>query len=150
MRHGIINATPRGFEPLRAEPNGFLVHLLSHSDKVSCLLGHPGFLNQLTATMCYVRAARAAERRFAWPRSSVLAHGRVCRTDFLEQGCAQPLREVLKQVCPHQPHMSARWPFQSERDCAEVAPKAAQGALSHARPKLPRALCRAPGWTSSR
>jgi hypothetical protein len=28
-------ATPRGFEPLRAEPDGFLVHLLSHSDKVS-------------------------------------------------------------------------------------------------------------------
>ena len=27
--------TPRGFEPLRAEPNGFLVHLLSHSDTVS-------------------------------------------------------------------------------------------------------------------
>ena len=29
-------ATPKGFEPLRAEPSGFLVHLLSHSDKVSC------------------------------------------------------------------------------------------------------------------
>ena len=28
--------TPRGFEPLRAEPNGFLVHLLNHSDTVSC------------------------------------------------------------------------------------------------------------------
>lgn len=27
--------TPKGFEPLRAEPNGFLVHLLSHSDTVS-------------------------------------------------------------------------------------------------------------------
>jgi hypothetical protein len=27
--------TPRGFEPLRAEPNGFLVHLLNHSDTVS-------------------------------------------------------------------------------------------------------------------
>ena len=30
-------ATPTGFEPVRAEPNGFLVHLLSHSDTVSCL-----------------------------------------------------------------------------------------------------------------
>ena len=30
------NATPKGFEPLRAEPNGFRVHLLSHSDTVSC------------------------------------------------------------------------------------------------------------------
>ena len=28
-------ATARGFEPLRAEPNGFQVHLLSRSDTVS-------------------------------------------------------------------------------------------------------------------
>jgi hypothetical protein len=28
--------TARGFEPLRAEPNGFLVHLLNHSDALSC------------------------------------------------------------------------------------------------------------------
>ena len=28
-------STPRGFEPLRAEPNGFLVHHLSHSVTVS-------------------------------------------------------------------------------------------------------------------
>ena len=27
--------TARGFEPLRAEPNGFLVHLLNHSDTLS-------------------------------------------------------------------------------------------------------------------
>jgi hypothetical protein len=37
-RHHVesLNTTPKGFEPLRAEPNGFLVHLLNHSDKVSC------------------------------------------------------------------------------------------------------------------
>ena len=28
-------STPRGFEPLRAEPNGFRIHLLSRSDTVS-------------------------------------------------------------------------------------------------------------------
>jgi hypothetical protein len=28
-------ATPKGFEPSRAEPSGFLVHLLNHSDTVS-------------------------------------------------------------------------------------------------------------------
>ena len=28
--------TARGFEPLRAEPNGFRVHLLNHSDTLSC------------------------------------------------------------------------------------------------------------------
>ena len=33
----VRQATPRGFEPLRAEPNGFRVHLLSRSDTVSCL-----------------------------------------------------------------------------------------------------------------
>merc|ERR1711893_446106 len=32
-------ATPRGFEPLRAEPNGFRVHLLNRSDTVSCRRG---------------------------------------------------------------------------------------------------------------
>ena len=30
-----LNTTPVGFEPTRAEPNGFLVHLLNHSDTVS-------------------------------------------------------------------------------------------------------------------
>ena len=34
---GQDGATPRGFEPLRAEPNGFRVHLLNRSDTVSCL-----------------------------------------------------------------------------------------------------------------
>ena len=29
------STTPRGFEPLRAEPNGFRVHLLNRSDTVS-------------------------------------------------------------------------------------------------------------------
>ena len=29
------NATPKGFEISRAEPNGFRVHLLNHSDTVS-------------------------------------------------------------------------------------------------------------------
>ena len=36
------NATPNGFEPLRAEPNGFLAHFLSHSDTVSCVLRPDG------------------------------------------------------------------------------------------------------------
>jgi hypothetical protein len=37
------NATPRGFEPLRAEPNGFRVHLLNRSDTVSYLRTESGF-----------------------------------------------------------------------------------------------------------
>jgi hypothetical protein len=30
-----LKPTPKGFEPSRAEPSGFLVHLLNHSDTVS-------------------------------------------------------------------------------------------------------------------
>ena len=30
-----VKPTPKGFEPSRAEPSGFLVHLLNHSDTVS-------------------------------------------------------------------------------------------------------------------
>ena len=33
--------TPRGFEPLRAEPNGYRVHLLNRSDTVSVTLKIP-------------------------------------------------------------------------------------------------------------
>ena len=33
----LLRTTARRFEPLRAEPNGFRVYLLNHSDKVSCL-----------------------------------------------------------------------------------------------------------------
>ena len=32
-------STPVGFEPTRAEPNGFQVHLLNHSDTVSANVG---------------------------------------------------------------------------------------------------------------
>ena len=35
----VHHTTPRGFEPLRAEPNGFRVHLLNRSDTVSCREG---------------------------------------------------------------------------------------------------------------
>ena len=40
--------TARGFEPLRAEPNGFLVHLLGHSDTLSCLFLPPTFSTKFT------------------------------------------------------------------------------------------------------
>ncbi len=33
----LVKTTPRGFEPLRAEPNGFLVHHLNHSVTVSLM-----------------------------------------------------------------------------------------------------------------
>ena len=33
-----MTSTARGFEPLRAEPNGFLVHHLSHSVRLSLVV----------------------------------------------------------------------------------------------------------------
>eukprot|EP00971_Amphidinium_carterae_P230622 4577052-Amphidinium_carterae.1 len=35
----LSQSTARGFEPLRAEPNGFLVHLVGHSDTLSHAYG---------------------------------------------------------------------------------------------------------------
>ena len=35
LTYRVCASTPKGFEPLRAEPNGFLIHLLNHSDTVS-------------------------------------------------------------------------------------------------------------------
>ena len=42
--HRKAQTTQRGFEPLRAEPNGFLVHLLNHSDTVSLRIATFGTL----------------------------------------------------------------------------------------------------------
>ena len=41
-----VKTTARGFEPLRAEPNGFRVHHLNHSVTLSCLLWVPCVLLQ--------------------------------------------------------------------------------------------------------
>ena len=35
LESSMLEATARGFEPLRAEPNGFLVHHLNHSVTLS-------------------------------------------------------------------------------------------------------------------
>ena len=54
--HKHATPTARGFEPLRAEPNGFLVHHLKHSVTLSCLASHAGahLVAQLTSssTVC--------------------------------------------------------------------------------------------------
>ena len=56
----LSKSTARGFEPLRAEPNGFLVHHLSHSVTLSMLLG---FGNKQTSAYCGVRFFSPAARR---------------------------------------------------------------------------------------
>jgi hypothetical protein len=69
-------ATPRGFEPLRAEPNGFLAHLLSHSDKVSCHVTMPPMLTQ----SLYCR--EVARNLLGCPRPS--ARGHISAQRFLQ------------------------------------------------------------------
>ena len=57
--------TPRGFEPLRAEPNGFLVDLLNHSDTVS-VCGHANSV-WACAKVCAHRELPIAQTRPAKP-----------------------------------------------------------------------------------
>ena len=61
----MCNATPKGFEPLRAEPNGFLVHLLSHSDTASCV---PIKTTGCTGVIAPAREGSEASARATAPR----------------------------------------------------------------------------------
>ena len=56
QRRAKQEATPRGFEPLRAEPNGFLVHLLNHSDTVS-------LVRSLDITSCPTMHVRVCQNK---------------------------------------------------------------------------------------
>jgi hypothetical protein len=53
--HKNNKTTARGFEPLRAEPNGFLVHHLDHSVTLSLLLSGPLFHVPALAMRCMVQ-----------------------------------------------------------------------------------------------
>ena len=59
----VQQTTPRGFEPLRPEANGFRVHLLSHSDTVSCHREAYGTLNLTCAIDVNVMHGTEALRR---------------------------------------------------------------------------------------
>ena len=53
-----VKTTARGFEPLRAEPNGFRVHHLNHSVTLSCLLWVPCVLlktNNMIVRLAFCR-----------------------------------------------------------------------------------------------
>ena len=61
------HTTPRGFEPLRAEPNGFRVHLLSRSDTVSVHVDSHQYLrtgNSL-ASKLFVQLGRKNMQRYS-------------------------------------------------------------------------------------
>jgi len=65
----ISNTTPKGFEPLRAEPNGFRVYLLSHSDTVSWVL---------PIWMIYAGLGMPPTTLYGTDLSIILTAGRLC------------------------------------------------------------------------
>ena len=50
-QRGAVEATARGFEPLRAEPNGFLVHHLNHSVTLSMWKGEEVYHKEHKSTI---------------------------------------------------------------------------------------------------
>ena len=61
QRHACREATPRGFEPLRAEPNGFRVHLLNRSDTLSLRIIASNQQQKKKSFHCAPREARTPD-----------------------------------------------------------------------------------------
>ena len=101
--------TARGFEPLRAEPNGFLVHHLSHSVTLSmahgsccavrdCAFGAEAVLRHLrsAARMRVVADVRAYTRTPIAAHAHTDAHGTACATGATVARYPQLLAAVLR------------------------------------------------------
>ena len=78
-------ATARGFEPLRAEPNGFRVHLLSRSDTLSWL--------------CSSSEASDCERQGLHPRRAQESKCKTSRAGCPKHGCAYCARCFVDEKC---------------------------------------------------
>ena len=61
--------TPKGFEPLRAEPNGFLVHHLNHSVTVSLAFKEKGIAGLRFSLEAFVSIVAGAPVQTAGFRS---------------------------------------------------------------------------------
>jgi hypothetical protein len=64
----LIKTTPRGFEPLRAEPNGFLVHHLNHSVTVSLMT----ITTVMTITTIEIKPCQAFSIAVLWEIACIL------------------------------------------------------------------------------
>ena len=102
------NATPKGFEPLRAEPNGFLVHLHRHSDTVSCVLRPSGdnqmrgcrhTTQQARPRLWVMSQAREPPRRSARGARARLAVGGALRFCLAESLLASLQTGNAKSLC---------------------------------------------------
>ena len=110
-----MQSTPRGFEPLRAEPNGFLVHHLSHSVTVSHADGEVGSLPSLRtwprqdmyvaallvykARLCVNQSASPAEQTMRSRVGVGGAHAAALARAGLEMTEAVPMMMMGRQQC---------------------------------------------------
>ena len=108
-------STPRGFEPLRAEPNGFLVHHLSHSVTVSHADGEVGSVPSLRtwprqdmyvaallvykARLCVNQSASPAEQTMRSRAGVGGAHAAALARAGLEMTEAVPMMMMGRQQC---------------------------------------------------
>ena len=98
-------ATPRGFEPLRAEPNGFRVHLLNHSDTVSLQFPH-GWIHvhllnhgfHVSPTLPYCMDTLGIE-----PRASRMLSGCDTATPCAQMALKASVNVVLGEPCRSPP-----------------------------------------------
>ncbi len=98
--------TARGFEPLRAEPNGFRVHLLSRSDTLSCGSAKLGPAKEPRPSMAQADGAGGGQARYKpeWAGRRGGGKARKCcsseRVETLfgsqQRGAGAKLAEVLE------------------------------------------------------
>ena len=122
------SSTARGFEPLRAEPNGFLVHHLSHSVTLSCCLPLPHISDAFALLClraqpphaplpcCYAPTMTNAETRdrtgdlqiFSLTLSQLSYRGAACATNYRHTKRTCPLTRVNWRTTPATQHQELR------------------------------------------
>ena len=83
-------STARGFEPLRAEPNGFRVHLLNHSDTLSYHNLKSVRTTRISATIGAGLLCACRSRRWS-PKSNRSPKARVALRQTIQRRLAWPL-----------------------------------------------------------
>ena len=103
-------STPKGFEPLRAEPNGFLVHHLSHSVTVSmksCIGLEDPRVTHTSSTSSLARVA--ATPTLGINRRAAEAPGLTDPGVYGMPGCPSLLRKATLKACGQPCDLHSRW-----------------------------------------
>ncbi len=93
-----VKATPRGFEPLRAEPNGFRAHLLNRSDTVSLRLARFAWYRRRAAALpcgCHAVTCLVAPGR----RVCLLCNSSVRSSNVSARGLLRSARAEAATLC---------------------------------------------------